>query len=40
MIAFDELPQAAPAYVDFVSQAPEVPIELVGLGATRERVLA
>ena len=36
----DELPQAAHAYVDFVSQALEVPIELVGVGAARERVLA
>jgi adenylosuccinate synthase len=40
VIAFDELPQAARAYVDFVSQALEFPIELVGLGTTRERVLA
>jgi adenylosuccinate synthase len=36
----DELPPAAHAYVEFVSQALEVPIELVGVGAARERVLA
>jgi adenylosuccinate synthase len=40
VIAFDELPHAVRAYVDFVSQTPEVPIELVGPGATRKRVLA
>ena len=36
----DELPAAARAYVEFVSQALDVPIELVGVGAARERVLA
>ncbi len=36
----DELPAAAGAYVQFVSQALDVPIELVGVGAARERVLA
>jgi adenylosuccinate synthase len=35
-----ELPAAARAYVEFVSQALDVPIELVGVGAARERVLA
>jgi adenylosuccinate synthase len=38
--SLDELPQAADAYVEFVSQALDVPIELVGVGAARERVLA
>jgi adenylosuccinate synthase len=33
------LPAAARDYVDFVEQALEVPIELVGVGAARERVL-
>jgi adenylosuccinate synthase len=36
----DELPDAANRYVAFVSQALDVPIELVGVGAARERVLA
>jgi len=36
----DDLPPAAREYVDFVSQALDVPIELVGVGAARERVLA
>jgi adenylosuccinate synthase len=36
----DELPEAAHRYVEFVSQALDVPIELVGVGAARERVLA
>jgi adenylosuccinate synthase len=36
----DELPAAAHDYVEFVSQALEVPIELVGVGAARDRVLA
>src|SRR6476619_3823792 len=36
----DELPEAAHQYVEFVSQALDVPIELVGVGAARERVLA
>jgi len=35
-----ELPPAARAYVEFVSQELGVPIELVGVGASRERVLA
>ena len=38
--SLDELPGAARAYVEFVSQALGVPIELVGVGAARERVLA
>jgi adenylosuccinate synthase len=38
--SLDELPAAARAYVEFVSQALDVPIELVGVGAARERVLA
>jgi len=33
------LPAAARDYVDFVERALEVPIELVGVGAARERVL-
>ncbi len=33
------LPTAAREYVEFVEQALEVPIELVGVGAARERVL-
>jgi adenylosuccinate synthase len=36
----DELPAAAREYVDFVSHALGVPIELVGVGASRDRVLA
>jgi adenylosuccinate synthase len=36
----EHLPPAAHAYVDFVATALEVPIELVGVGASRERVLA
>jgi adenylosuccinate synthase len=36
----DELPQAARDYVEFVAHALDVPIELVGVGASRERVLA
>ncbi len=35
-----DLPAAARAYVEFVSSALDVPIELVGVGAARERVLA
>src|SRR5205085_2748732 len=35
-----DLPTAAREYVEFVSGALEVPIELVGVGAARERVLA
>ena len=34
-----ELPLAAREYVEFVEQALDVPIELVGVGAARERVL-
>jgi adenylosuccinate synthase len=36
----DELPQTARDYVRFVARELEVPIELVGVGAARERVLA
>jgi adenylosuccinate synthase len=36
----DELPEAARRYVDFVSDALGIPIELVGVGAARDRVLA
>jgi adenylosuccinate synthase len=35
----DELPSAARAYVDFVSEALDVPVSLVGTGAGREAVL-
>jgi adenylosuccinate synthase len=35
-----ELPEAARRYVEFVSQALEIPVELVGVGAARERVLS
>jgi adenylosuccinate synthase len=38
--SLDELPQAAREYVGFVSQSLGIPIELVGVGAARERVLA
>ena len=38
--SLDELPPAARAYVDHVGRALDVPIELVGVGAARERVLA
>jgi adenylosuccinate synthase len=34
-----ELPPAARSYVEFVSQELGVPIELIGVGAERERVL-
>nr|MBA3844122.1 adenylosuccinate synthetase [Actinomycetota bacterium] len=37
--SLDDLPSAARAYVEYVSAALDVPIELVGVGATRERVL-
>jgi adenylosuccinate synthase len=37
--ALDELPAAARRYIDYVSDALGVPIELVGVGAARERVL-
>lgn len=36
----DELPRPAREYVDFVSHALDLPIELVGVGASRDRVLA
>ncbi len=36
----EELPEAARAYVDFVATALDIPIELVGVGAARDRVLA
>ena len=35
----DGLPAAARGYVEFVARALDVPIELVGVGASRERVL-
>jgi adenylosuccinate synthase len=35
-----ELPEAARRYVEFVETELEVPVELVGVGAARERVLA
>jgi adenylosuccinate synthase len=38
--SLDELPRAARDYVQFVSRELGVPIELVGVGAARERVLA
>jgi adenylosuccinate synthase len=38
--SLDELPQAARDYVGFVSDALGLPIELVGVGAARDRVLA
>ena len=38
--SLEDLPQAAHDYVEFVSRSLEVPIELVGVGAARERVLA
>jgi adenylosuccinate synthase len=36
----DDLPAAARGYVEFVERELEVPVELVGVGAARERVLA
>jgi adenylosuccinate synthase len=36
----DDLPPAARGYVEFVSRALGLPIELVGVGASRDRVLA
>jgi adenylosuccinate synthase len=36
----DELPTAARDYVEFVERELDVPVELVGVGAARERVLA
>jgi adenylosuccinate synthase len=38
--SLDDLPPAARDYVEFVSTRLDVPIELVGVGAARERVLA
>jgi adenylosuccinate synthase len=38
--SLDELPAAARDYVGFISAALGVPIELVGVGAARDRVLA
>jgi adenylosuccinate synthase len=38
--AVSELPDAAREYVEFVSQSLDVPIEHVGVGPARERVLA
>ena len=38
--SLDDLPAAARAYVEFVARDLQVPIELVGVGAARERVLA
>jgi adenylosuccinate synthase len=38
--SLEDLPEAARAYVDFVAHDLQVPIELVGVGAARERVLA
>jgi adenylosuccinate synthase len=37
--SLDDLPGAARNYVEFVSSSLDVPIELVGVGAARERVL-
>jgi adenylosuccinate synthase len=36
----DELPAAARDYVEYVARALDLPIELVGVGASRDRVLA
>jgi adenylosuccinate synthase len=38
--SLDDLPEAARDYVEFVSVSLGVPIELVGVGASRDRVLA
>jgi adenylosuccinate synthase len=38
--SLDDLPAEAHEYVDFVARSLDVPIELVGVGAARERVLA
>jgi len=35
----EELPPSARSYVEFVSRELAVPIELIGVGAERERVL-
>jgi adenylosuccinate synthase len=37
--SLDDLPAAARGYVEFVARSLEVPIELVGVGASRDRVL-
>jgi adenylosuccinate synthase len=39
-VSRDALPSAAGRYVDFVERELDVPVELVGVGAARERVLA
>ena len=39
-VSREALPEAARAYVEFVERELEVPVELVGVGAARERVLA
>jgi adenylosuccinate synthase len=36
----DELPDAARGYVDFVERELGIPVELVGVGPARERILA
>ena len=36
----DDLPEAARGYVEFVERELKIPVELVGVGAARERVLA
>ena len=36
----NDLPTAARGYVEYVERALDVPVELVGIGAARERVLA
>jgi adenylosuccinate synthase len=38
-VSREALPEAARAYVEFVERELEVPVELVGVGAARERVL-
>jgi adenylosuccinate synthase len=38
--SLDDLPDAARRYVEFVERELEVRVELVGVGAARERVLA
>jgi adenylosuccinate synthase len=38
--SLDELPAAARDYVEYVARALDLPIELVGVGASRDRVLA
>jgi adenylosuccinate synthase len=39
-VSLAELPREAQGYVEFVSSALRLPIDLVGVGAARERVLA